>query len=105
MHSGEEGVAPGGAARLGVVVHEDAAFVCDPVDVRCFPDHQAAMIAARLHEADIIAHDEQDIGFLVLRLGSDVTAHVSVANTVRIAQLSSLGFINVFLSVFWVVVR
>jgi hypothetical protein len=27
------------------------------------------MIAARLHPADIIAHDEQDIGFIVLRLG------------------------------------
>ena len=54
---------------LGVVVHEHAAFACDPVNVRCFPDHQAAMIAARLHPADIIAHDEQDIGFLVLRLG------------------------------------
>ena len=27
------------------------------------------MIAARLHPADVIAHDEQDIGFLVLRLG------------------------------------
>ena len=40
-----------------------------PVDVRCFPDHQAAVIAARLHPADVIAHDEQDVGFLVLRLG------------------------------------
>jgi hypothetical protein len=27
------------------------------------------MIATRLHYADIIAHDEKDIGFLVLRLG------------------------------------
>jgi hypothetical protein len=27
------------------------------------------MITTRLHYADIIAHDEQDIGFLVLRLG------------------------------------
>jgi hypothetical protein len=27
------------------------------------------MIATRLHYADIIAHDEQDIGFFVLRLG------------------------------------
>ena len=41
----------------------------DPVDVRCFPDHQAAVIATRLHPADVIAHDEQDVGFLVLRLG------------------------------------
>ncbi len=64
MHSGKEGAAPGRAARLGVVVHEHAAFLCEPVNVRCFPDHQAAMIAARLHPADIIAHDEQDVRFL-----------------------------------------
>ena len=61
--------APGGAARLGVVVHEHAAFVGDAVDVRRFADHQAAVIAARLHPADVVAHDEQDVGFLVLRLG------------------------------------
>src|SRR5258706_16062428 len=31
MHAGEEGVAPGGAALLRVVVHKDRAFVRDPV--------------------------------------------------------------------------
>jgi hypothetical protein len=50
-------------------VHEHAAFLRDPVNIWRFPDHQAAMIAARLHPADVIAHDEQDVGFLVLRLG------------------------------------
>src|SRR4029077_9986559 len=38
MHAGEEGVSAGGAALLGVVRHEDAAFVSDAVDVRRFPD-------------------------------------------------------------------
>ena len=72
MHAGEECVAPGGAALTRRSSHEDAAFVRDAINVGCFPDHQAAMIAARLHPADVIAHDEQDIGFLVLRLvGSD----------------------------------
>ena len=68
-HAGEECVAPGGAALLCVIGHEDSAFVSDAVNVRSFPDHQATMIDARLHPADIIAHDEQDIWFLVLRLG------------------------------------
>src|SRR6478735_5943693 len=68
MHTGEEGVSAGGAALLGVVRHEDAAFVSDAVDVRRFPDHQAAVVDARLHDADVIAHDEQDVWFLVLRL-------------------------------------
>ena len=68
MHAGEEGVAPGGAALLGVISHEDRAFVADAVDVGRFPDHQAAMVDARLHPADVVAHDEQDVGLLRRRL-------------------------------------
>ena len=32
------------------------------------PDHQAAVITARLHPADVVAHDEQDVGFLAAAL-------------------------------------
>jgi hypothetical protein len=49
--SGEKGVAPGGAALLCVVVHEDRAFVADAVDIRRFADHQASMVYRRLHPA------------------------------------------------------
>ena len=70
VHAGEEGVAPGRAALLGVVRLEERAFVRDAIDVGCFADHQAAVIEARLHPADVVAHDEQDVGFLVLRLRS-----------------------------------
>src|ERR1041384_3637433 len=69
IHSREEGVAPGGATLLSVIGHEFRAFFRNPVDVWRFPNHQALMIATRLHYADIIAHDEQDIWFFVLRLG------------------------------------
>ena len=62
IHAGEEGVAPGGAALHGDIVHEDRAFVADAVDVGRFPDHQAAMVDARLHPADVVAHDEEDVG-------------------------------------------
>jgi hypothetical protein len=68
IHAREEGVAPRRTTLLSVIGHEHRAFVRNPVDVRCFPDHQAAMIATRLHPADVIAHDEQDVWFLVLRL-------------------------------------
>src|SRR5213596_4277963 len=68
IHAREEGIAPGGATLLSVVGHHDRAFIRNPVDVWRFPDHQAAMIAARLHPADVIAHDEEDIGFFLLRL-------------------------------------
>src|SRR5947208_11485282 len=71
IHAREEGIAPGRATLLSVVGHHDRAFFRNPVNVGRFPDHQSAVITARLHPADIIAHDEQDIWFLVLRLGWD----------------------------------
>ena len=73
MHTGEEGGAPGRAALLGIIVHHDRAFVRDPVDVGCFPDHQAAVITTRLHPADVIAHDKKNVWFLVrcLRRSAD----------------------------------
>ena len=64
LHAGDEGRTPGRAALLGVIVHELRAFVADAIDVRRLPDHQAAMVDARLHPADVVAHDEEDIGFL-----------------------------------------
>ena len=64
MHAGEEGVAPGRAALLGVIGHEDRAFIADAVDIGRFADHQAAMVDARLHPADVVAHDEHDVGLL-----------------------------------------
>src|SRR5262245_36315486 len=65
MHAGEEGVASSGAALLSVVVHKDRTLIADAVDVGRFPDHQAAVADARLHPANVVAHDEQDIGFLL----------------------------------------
>src|SRR5215472_6802141 len=64
MHAGEEGIATRRAALLGVVVGEQCTFIPYAVDVRRFPDHQATVIDARLHPADVIAHDEQDVWLL-----------------------------------------
>ena len=69
MHAGEEGIAPGGAALLGVVVHEPRALLTDLVDVRRLADHQALVVDARLHPADVIAHDEEDVWLLSWSLG------------------------------------
>ena len=69
MHAGEEGIAPGSATLLGVIGHEDRAFVADAVDVRRLTDHQAAMVDVRLHPADVVAHDEEDVGLLLLLRG------------------------------------
>ena len=66
IHAGEEGIPTRRAALLGVIVHEDRAFVADAIDVGRFPHHQATMVDARLHPADVVTHDEQDVGFLRL---------------------------------------
>ena len=47
--------------------HEDRAFIADAVDVGRLTNHQAAVIDARLHPADVVAHDEQDVGLVLLR--------------------------------------
>src|SRR4051794_36514455 len=64
----EEGGPPGRAALLGVVGHEDRAFLTDAVNVRRLADHQPAVVDARLHPTDIVAHDEQDVGLGLLAL-------------------------------------
>ena len=69
MHAGEKGIAACGAALLGIVMREDRAFIADAVDVWRFANHQPAMVDARLVEADVVAHDEEDVGFLLLGEG------------------------------------
>lgn len=62
MHAGEEGVATRGAALLGIIMREYRTFIADAIDVGRLSDHQAAMVDARLVEADVVAHDEEDVG-------------------------------------------
>ena len=68
LHAGEEGRTPGRAALLGVVGHEDRTFVADAIDVGRLADHQSAVVDARLVEADVVAHDEEDVRLLLLLL-------------------------------------
>ena len=89
MHPGKEGVASGRAALLGVVVGEDRTFIADLVDVGCLSDHQASMIDAGLHPADVITHDEEDVWLLwLLRSAArkppqNVTTAVAAAITLK----------------------
>ena len=65
-HAGKECVAARSAARLGIVICEGESFPADPVEVWCFTHHQAPVIVAGLHPANVIAHDEQDVWFLCI---------------------------------------
>ena len=59
-------VRAGRATLLGVVGHEHRAFIADAIDVGRFADRQAAVINARLHPADVVTHDEKNVGFRLL---------------------------------------
>ena len=64
VHASEEGVAPGRAALLGVVVHEPGALICDAIKIGRFAHPHTLLVAAQLHPADVVAHDEKDVWFL-----------------------------------------
>ena len=66
LHASEEGSTPGRATLFGVISHEGRAFIADAVDIGRLTYRQAAVIDARLHPADIVAHDEQDVRLLLL---------------------------------------
>src|SRR5215470_13369247 len=66
IHAGEEGIAARGATLHGHVVHEDRTLIADTIDIWRFAHHQSAVIDTRLHPADVIAHDEENVGLLLL---------------------------------------
>jgi hypothetical protein len=47
-----------------VMIDEQQAFLGDSVDVRRAASHHAAVIGADVPDADIVAHDEEDVGRL-----------------------------------------
>jgi len=53
---------------MGEVVHELGALLSDAVDIGRFAKPDALMVDARLHPADVVAHDEENVGFLPLGL-------------------------------------
>ena len=99
-HAGEEGGAPGRAALLGVIGHELRTFIADAVDVRRFADHQTLMVDARLHPADVVAHDEHDVGFTAFSCASAGEAtNVTAANAVNRLSRMLLRYLMVFSSI------
>ena len=64
--AGDEARAAGGAALLRVVVGEGHAFLRHAVDVGRPVAHHAAAEVADVPYADVIAPEDQDIGFLLL---------------------------------------
>ena len=65
--AGDEVRATRRATRLGVIVGEQHAFLGQLVEVRRPAGHHAAMVGADVPHADVIAHNEEDVGFFVRR--------------------------------------
>ena len=60
--AGDEVGAARRAARLGVVVGEQHALGGDLVEVRRAARHHAAVVGADVPDADVVAHDDDDVG-------------------------------------------
>ena len=58
----------GSTALLTIPAGEHCAFLGDPVDVRRPVSHVSPVVNARIEPTDIIAHDDENVGFLLLRL-------------------------------------
>jgi hypothetical protein len=65
MLAGDEGRPAGGTRLLRVVIGEERALSGDTINVRRSSTHHAAVIGADVPDADVIGHDDQNIGFLL----------------------------------------
>src|SRR5262249_43391084 len=57
-----------GAALLAVIVKETKSLVRDAIDVWCGKAHHAVAVATEIGDADVVTKDDEDVGFLGLRL-------------------------------------
>jgi len=51
------------ATRLGIIVGEQHAFLGKLVEVRRLARHQPAVVGADVPHADVVTHDDDDVGF------------------------------------------
>ena len=62
---GDERGATGGAALLTVPVREQRALLGEAVDIGRLVAHHAQVVGADVEAADVIAPDDEDVGFLL----------------------------------------
>jgi hypothetical protein len=60
--AGDEGRAPCRAGLLAIIVGEDRAFAGDAVDIGRPVAHHPAVVGADVPEANVIAHDDENVG-------------------------------------------
>src|SRR4029077_957053 len=67
--TGDKVRATRGATRFSVVVCEQHALAGETIEVRRLPRHDAAIVGADVKPANVVSHDEDDVGFLVCSMG------------------------------------
>ena len=72
--AGDEVRAARRATCLGVIVGEPHAFLGELAQVRGLAGHDALVVGLDVKPSDVIAHDEEDVRFLVLRLRGSADA-------------------------------
>jgi len=63
--AGDEARAAGGAALLSVLVGKQCPLFSDAVNVRRLVAHHALVVGADVPVADVIAPDDEDVGFIL----------------------------------------
>src|SRR5882672_2864362 len=64
--TGDEGRPAGRAGLLAIAVGEQHALLGEPIDVRGAVAHQPVRVAAQIRLADVVAPDDEDVGFFRL---------------------------------------
>ena len=87
--AGDERRAAGRAALLAIPVREQRSFFGDAVDVGRLVAHHAAVVGADVPVADVVAPDDEDVGFL-LRCQRGAAMNATASNTASLILLASL---------------
>ncbi len=67
--TGDEISAAGSTASLCIVIGEAHSLRCQLVEIRRFSRHYALVVGADVEPTNIIAHDDENVRFLILRRG------------------------------------
>ena len=68
MLAGDKSRSTRGATLLPVIVGEEGSFLGDGVNIRCSSAHHTVVECTDIPHADIISHDDEDVGLLGCRL-------------------------------------
>ena len=87
--AGDKRRASGGAALLGVIGHKLAAFCGQAINVRGAVAHHALMVGAEVPYPDVVAHDDQDVGFFFFSAACSVVQHSRIMGLKELLKVSS----------------